>query len=42
MPELELSAGTIDYQDTGGPGAVLELSAAVIWLTRSTQRSWEE
>jgi pimeloyl-ACP methyl ester carboxylesterase len=30
MPELELSAGTIDYEDTGGAGPVLVLLGGVV------------
>jgi pimeloyl-ACP methyl ester carboxylesterase len=30
MPELELTAGTIDYEDTGGDGPVLVLLAGVL------------
>src|SRR5215475_5330449 len=30
MPELELTAGTISYEDTGGPGAVLVLLGGVV------------
>jgi len=30
MPEVELTAGTIDYQDTGGDGPVLVLLEGVL------------
>jgi hypothetical protein len=30
MPELDLTAGTISYEDTGGPGPVLVLLGGVV------------
>ncbi len=34
MPELELSAGTIDYEDTGGSGPVIVFVHGLRWMAR--------
>jgi len=39
MSEVELSAGTIEYDDSGGDGPVLVFLHGVAWMGRCGRRS---